>query len=301
MATTARKTVPAAEQQELPQHASIAAALAAFQGEMPTVAKTKTARVTMKGGGSYSYTYADLADVTQAAMPVLARHGLAFVAVPQRTEQGYRLLGQLLHTSGGAIEGELPLYVGSPQETGSALTYARRYLLGCLTGIVTDDDEDGAAAQQSVQRQQSEQRQSARQGAQNRAQGSRRAQTTREHSEPANAAQTSADAPQGDHADAARLWREVLDVAEGFEPGEARAELLRAVHRRAAHAHVLDVPVPLPRGWRSESDPSALPLRDLIRGAVNAASEHGEPRDDEQQSSDDPWGSDAPGANVERI
>jgi hypothetical protein len=29
---------------------------------------------------------------------------------------------------------------------GSALTYARRYLLGCMTGIVTDDDDDGALA-----------------------------------------------------------------------------------------------------------------------------------------------------------
>ena len=31
---------------------------------------------------------------------------------------------------------------------GSSLTYGRRYLLGCLTGIVTDDDEDGQIATQ---------------------------------------------------------------------------------------------------------------------------------------------------------
>jgi len=130
--------------------AKIAAALAAFQAEMPIVAKGKTAKVPTKSGGSYSYTYADLADVTEAAMPVLTKHGLSFSCSPRRTDDGrYELVGVLLHSSGESLEGALPIAGNSPQEIGSALTYMRRYLAGCLTGLVTDDDDDGQLAQQA--------------------------------------------------------------------------------------------------------------------------------------------------------
>ena len=129
-------------------HDTLAAALVAFQGEMPKVHKGKTAQVPTKSGGSYSYSYADLADVSAAATPLLVKHGLSFTAQPRRTEQGdYELVGVLRHTSGQSDEGALPLHGRTPQELGSAITYARRYLLGCLTGIVTDDDTDAAPAQ----------------------------------------------------------------------------------------------------------------------------------------------------------
>ena len=127
--------------------ANIAAALAAFQAEMPTVVKGNKAEVPTKSGGKYTYTYADLADVTEAAMPILSKHGLAFTTCPRLTERGYELTGVLLHTSGEKLEGALPIAGASPQEMGSSLTYMRRYLLGCMTGIVTDDDDDGHLAQ----------------------------------------------------------------------------------------------------------------------------------------------------------
>ena len=124
----------------------LAAALAAFQAEAPTVSKGKTAKVPTKAGGSYSYTYANLADVVEAAYPLLSKHGLSFSCVPRPTERGYELAGVLLHSSGEKLEGSLPLSGNTPQELGSALTYMRRYLLGAMTGLVTDDDDDGAAA-----------------------------------------------------------------------------------------------------------------------------------------------------------
>lgn len=127
--------------------AKLAEALAAFQAEMPTVAKSKTAKVPTKSGGSYSYSYADLADVTEAAMPILTKHGLSFATCPRQTERGYELRGVLLHISGDSLEGSLPINGNSPQEMGSSLTYMRRYLFGCLTGIVTDNDDDGQLAQ----------------------------------------------------------------------------------------------------------------------------------------------------------
>lgn len=120
----------------------LATALAAFQADMPTVTKGKTA-----DAGNYRYKYADLADVTQAAMPLLSRHGLAFTAEPDYANGGLILRGVLMHKSGESRVGVLPLAGGTPQALGSSITYMRRYLLGCLTGIVTDDDDDGQTAQ----------------------------------------------------------------------------------------------------------------------------------------------------------
>lgn len=124
----------------------LAESLAAFQGEAPTVHKDKTATVPTKSGGSYKYAYADLADVAAAAYPILAKHGLSFSCAPGITEGKAVVRGILLHSSGESIEGVLPLQGNTAQEIGSSLTYARRYLLGCLTGIVTDADDDGALA-----------------------------------------------------------------------------------------------------------------------------------------------------------
>lgn len=138
------------------EHKSLVEALVAFQAEMPVVGKDQTATVPMKSGGKYSYRYADLADIIRAATPHLTAHGLAFTAHPQVTESGQLLLtGMLHHTSGQTLDGSLPLSGHTPQEVGSAITYARRYLLGCLTGIVTDEDDDGATAQNAARARQS--------------------------------------------------------------------------------------------------------------------------------------------------
>jgi len=146
--TAAKKTASSRAKAE-PDHASLAAALVAFMLEKPRVGKTQTATIPGRDGRQgYSYKYADLADVDDAATPVLAKHGLAFIAVPRRTENGsYELVGTLVHTSGETMEGPLPLQGRTAQELGSSITYMRRYLLGSMTGIVTDEDDDGSRAQ----------------------------------------------------------------------------------------------------------------------------------------------------------
>jgi hypothetical protein len=137
-----------------PAHPNLATALAAFQSEIPAVTKGNTANIPGKDGKQgYSYKYADLVDVTDAALPVLTKNGLAFVSVPKRTENGsYELVGTLLHEAGETMEGALPLVGRSAQEIGSALTYMRRYLLCSMTGIVADEDDDGARAQAAQER-----------------------------------------------------------------------------------------------------------------------------------------------------
>jgi hypothetical protein len=137
---------PTVERETPPPINELAAALAAFQSEMPVVPKSKTANVRTRDGGNYSYTYADLADVSAAAMPILARHGLAFTCLPGPDG----LTAVLAHTSGQRVTGSLPIRGATPQEVGSSLTYNRRYLLGCLTGLVTDDDDDGNTAERAA-------------------------------------------------------------------------------------------------------------------------------------------------------
>lgn len=134
---------------ETKKPASLVSALAQIQATMPVVRKGETAEVPTKSGGKYSYTYADLADVARTVYPILGDVGLAFIAMPTFREDGkYVLVGELAHESGDSRKGEFMLPDrGTAQEVGSAISYGRRYLLGCLTGIVTgDQDDDGAAA-----------------------------------------------------------------------------------------------------------------------------------------------------------
>ena len=129
----------------------LAKALAAAQADFPAVEKGRKAEVRMKAGGSYSYTYADLADIMADVRPVLAKHGLA-VAQPVSTRNGAAIVTTLLmHTSGEFLgeECELPAVdPGDARSMGSAVTYSRRYGYTGMLGIAPDDgeDDDGEAA-----------------------------------------------------------------------------------------------------------------------------------------------------------
>lgn len=127
---------------------SLASALAELQTKLPEISKSKRADV-RSDKGNYSYTYADLADVTKAVMPVMGPLGLSFTSRPTLTADGRFVLAySLLHASGDAQSGEYPLpSAGSPQAIGSAITYARRYALCAVTGAVADEDDDGAKAE----------------------------------------------------------------------------------------------------------------------------------------------------------
>jgi hypothetical protein len=117
-------------------------ALAAVQAELPRVEKKNTANT-----GSYSYDYADLADVSAAILPLLGKHGLAFTAWPTLNDDGKFVLAySLLHSSGQERTGEYPLpSQGTPQTLGGVITYARRYTLCAVTGIAPGGDDNDAA------------------------------------------------------------------------------------------------------------------------------------------------------------
>ncbi len=133
---------------EARDHPTLASALADLQQQLPDVAKSETAEVEMKTGGKFRYTYAGLADVSRAVLPLLGKLGLSFSARPTLNADGKFVLAyELLHTSGQSRTGEYPIGGTTPQAVGSQITYARRYTLLAVTGLAPDDDDDAAAAQ----------------------------------------------------------------------------------------------------------------------------------------------------------
>lgn len=146
---TAKQATTTPEDVYVPQ--SLGEALLVLQGNLPVVRRATEGQV-----GPRTYKYADLGDIMSAVQPVLTRCGLVYLVQPRQALRGdhYEIVGVLLHTSTDAhIEASLPLTGGiGPQQMGAALTYARRYLLACLTGLITDEDPDGRGTTDEVVR-----------------------------------------------------------------------------------------------------------------------------------------------------
>ena len=94
--------------------------------------------------------YADLASVWDTCRELLAENGLAVMHTFKESPSAETVtcVATLLHESGEFMTSSLTMKPGktTPQEMGSAITYARRYTLAALVGIVVDDDDDANAA-----------------------------------------------------------------------------------------------------------------------------------------------------------
>lgn len=137
-------------------------ALAELQGSLPRITKDLIAKVkSERTGAQYTYSYADLSLISREALPLLSNVGLSFTSRPTLVDGRFVLAYELRHTSGEQIAGEYPLPDrGTPQEVGSAITYARRYSLCAVTGIAPDDeDHDAIVAEKAARRQQREAKQ----------------------------------------------------------------------------------------------------------------------------------------------
>jgi hypothetical protein len=123
-------------------------ALAELQTQLPRIAKPKTAVVKTKTGGEYKYKYENLGQISAEILPLLGKLGLSWVTMPTLNVNGQFVLRYVLtHASNNSMSGEYPLPAsGTPQEMGSAITYARRYCLCAVTGVAPDDDDDDGAA-----------------------------------------------------------------------------------------------------------------------------------------------------------
>lgn len=141
----------------------LAAALSKAQAEFKTIPKKKTATIKMRNdAGTYTYMYADLADVLEVIREPLAKNGLAIcqssntidtVAIVDNkniTKTSLVITTMLVHSSGEWIKNELRLPVvetgNTIQSIGSSVTYGRRYEVCAILGVSSEEDADAAAA-----------------------------------------------------------------------------------------------------------------------------------------------------------
>lgn len=131
-------------------HESLTEAIHAVQADMPKLQKGAI-------NPHFQSRYVSLDTLMAEVLPVLNRHGLIWLTMPCRDTTGEPALGyklQLVSTREevGAV---MPLLMArdDPQGQGSAITYARRYALMALLGLVADVDDDGNAATEARRRQ----------------------------------------------------------------------------------------------------------------------------------------------------
>jgi hypothetical protein len=93
--------------------------------------------------------FASLASVRNAVVPVLAKHGICMTQNLETVEKGIACTTILTHESGQQMAfGPLVMPASKPdsQGLGSAATYARRYALMAVCGVVGDEDDDANSA-----------------------------------------------------------------------------------------------------------------------------------------------------------
>lgn len=138
-----------------------AEAITGFQRECPVVLKQRTAKISGRGGGNYSYQFADYADVMAVAGPVLSRHG---IVVTFTTELKNDLLGVTCRVRVGTHVEETHLNLPIPQMSvndaqkfGAAVSYGKRYVLcAALNIVVSDGLDDDAHALDRITREQAD-------------------------------------------------------------------------------------------------------------------------------------------------
>ena len=152
MTTQNEKSAPLAATNDAPmptttQHTQsstigkLAFALAKAQGEMQA-AKKDSANPFFKSK------YADLHEVWSTIRKPLAANELAVIQATRIDGNEVRLETTLAHSSGECVASAYPVapQKRDPQGYGSALTYARRYALSALVGVVSEIDDDGESA-----------------------------------------------------------------------------------------------------------------------------------------------------------
>ena len=121
-----------------------AAACAAFvqaQAEFGPIAFDKT-------NPHFRSKYASLAAVQKATLPALNRHGIALTSRTVIDGENIVVKTYLIHGGVAFVKASWPVgkTSASPQQLGSALTYARRYARQSILGVAAEDDDDGNAA-----------------------------------------------------------------------------------------------------------------------------------------------------------
>lgn len=131
----------------------LAAALAKAQGAFPTIEKNRSVKMkgVSKSGKEFNveYKYATLSGIMEAVRKPLMENGLSIShAITTLNEAGALAVDTyLLHSSGQFISSRvaIPDY-GKFQELGASISFVRRYSVGGLLGVVSDEDLDEVGA-----------------------------------------------------------------------------------------------------------------------------------------------------------
>lgn len=122
-----------------PSLGNLAKALATAQGQFKPIKREST-------NPFYHSKYADLAAIIDGTREALAKNGLAFTQAVSVNDL-VMVETLLMHESGEWVKGAISLKpkADDPQAAGSAITYGRRYSLGAILGVASEDDDDGNA------------------------------------------------------------------------------------------------------------------------------------------------------------
>lgn len=130
-------------------------ALSSFQDECPEIRKSKTASIATNSGGSYSYNFAPLEQITRTIRPVLKKHGLSYSWNTEYAGDGIlNVICILRHIEGHEERAAFPVPTGTSakmsdaQKNGAALTYGRRQSLIAVLGLTTADEDSDAMDRQ---------------------------------------------------------------------------------------------------------------------------------------------------------
>jgi hypothetical protein len=111
----------------------------------------KVVRIVTHDTQGYNYTYASLSTVLQTIDEPLLKAGIAIIQFPCSSTGSIGVVTRLVHApSGEWIEGAflmpIPHLKGTnvTQNAGAAITYARRYAIVSVLGLVAEADTDAA-------------------------------------------------------------------------------------------------------------------------------------------------------------
>lgn len=96
----------------------------------------------------YNYSYTTLVNVVETARPHLAKNELAVIQHPVNSGNNLGVVTTLLHASGQWLRCRFVMPIPAlkgfniTQDAGACITYARRYGMSAMLGMVSDEDTD---------------------------------------------------------------------------------------------------------------------------------------------------------------
>lgn len=140
-----------------------AGALAQFQAECPPVTKSSKATVTTRGGGTFSYTFADLTTIAQAVGPMLHAKGFSYSWDSEIKDKMMSVTCTLRHVNGHKSTASFicptdaaTSAMSEQQKFAAALSYAKRMSLIQVLGITTADPDTDAGNPKVISREEAE-------------------------------------------------------------------------------------------------------------------------------------------------